>query len=308
MPSSHQALHVSLFKSLFQAAEGHTRCQHTALGARTKQGLSFLPNNFCSESNSGPHPLRNRLLSPALTAQPESLPHCHFPSPTPWSPGEGGTINSARCRWGRIHVLHVKGTPSPSSPNSLEIKALIILSLLFDESSVVNIWQRCKRKKSQHKQTAVSPLLLWLLLLPCWRARLWAAQVPSFPSPQLHYLSQTCWTESSWEPHTGAEGSLPLPPSSQHFPPSSANPGFCSCSSTILTWFYSKNLYIQLNKAYFYYWCWPNGTEHCWAALASLLASTEWRKIFMPGKTSFHLCNSCKNTNQVYLLKTISVQ
>lgn len=42
--------HVSLFKSLFQAAEGHTSCQHTALGARTKERSCSLPNYFRSSS------------------------------------------------------------------------------------------------------------------------------------------------------------------------------------------------------------------------------------------------------------------
>lgn len=41
---------MSLFKSLFQAAEGHTSCQHTALGARTKERSCSLPNYFCSSS------------------------------------------------------------------------------------------------------------------------------------------------------------------------------------------------------------------------------------------------------------------
>lgn len=72
-----------------------------------------------SERSSATHPLRNRLQSPAPTAQPEALSLCHFPSPTPssWYPGEGDKINSARWEWEGI-----LGQPCERGTKSLQPK------------------------------------------------------------------------------------------------------------------------------------------------------------------------------------------
>lgn len=80
-------------------------------------------------------------------------------------------------------AYHVKVTPSPSSSNSLEIKALItlmdyLMNLLFQILD-----KDVKEKRSQHKQTAIALLFLCLLQLPCWGALRWETQVLSFTSP-----------------------------------------------------------------------------------------------------------------------------
>lgn len=103
-------LHVFLFKPLYQAPEGHTSHQHTVPGQGSKKDpvlLWILPADLpkCSYCSSAIHLLRNRLLTTALTTEPESISQCHFSSPTPLAalyPGEWEKKkNFARCKWER---------------------------------------------------------------------------------------------------------------------------------------------------------------------------------------------------------------
>lgn len=199
---------MSLSKSLFQAA-GLTWCQHTALG--TKERFSSLPKDFCSSSQEQweqpcPHSLRNRSVSPALPAQPESLPLCHCPSHTPssWQPGEGHNINSARCKWQRILAYHVQGTPSPSSPNPLEIKELITLCLPI----VWWIFCWCEIKQSQNKQNARAPSVpLAAQLLPLRDS----TSPASLSKPNLLNKELLTTPHSGQPPSASLQGSISLP-------------------------------------------------------------------------------------------------
>lgn len=162
-----------------------------------------LPNNFCSSSQEQweqlcPPPTQEQVTEPSTHSTARISPLPHFPSPTPWSPGEGGTINSARCKWGRILERDTKSfqpkfTGNKSTHHSLLIDYL--MNLLF--------WTFAKDVKE--KNHIISKLQLphcssGCSYCPAGGRCCGQHKCPPSLYPQLHYLSQTCWIKSSWEP------------------------------------------------------------------------------------------------------------